>query len=64
VHAVVLGGVTPPDLEAADAVTVTQLSPGDPPGAFAAAIHRSLTATRRASRYSVLHTPTGTQVLS
>lgn len=64
VHAVVLGGVTPPDLEAADNVTVTPLSPGDPPGAFAAAIHRSLTSTRRASRYSVLHTPHGKHVLS
>lgn len=64
VHAVVLGGVTPPGLEAADNVTVTPLSPGDPPGAFAAAIHRSLTATRRASRYSVLHTPRGREVLS
>lgn len=64
VHAVVLGGVTPPDLEAAGNVAVTPLSPGDPPGAFAAAIHRSLTATRRASRYSVLHSPGGKQVLS
>ena len=64
IHAVVLGGVTPPDLESADNVTVTPLSPGDPPGVFAAAIHGSLTATRRASRYSVLHTPHGKQVLS
>lgn len=64
IHAVVLGGRIPPDLVDATNVTVTPLSPGDPPGAFAAAIHRSLTATRRASRYSVLHTPRGREVLS
>lgn len=64
VHVVALGGYAPLDLEDADNVTVTPLSPGDPPGAFAVAIHRSLTATRRATRYSVLHTPAGKQVLS
>lgn len=64
VHAVALGGRVPPDLQTADNVTVTPLIPEDAPGTFAAAIHRSLTATRRASRYSVLHSPTGKQVLS
>ena len=63
-HAVVLGGTVPPDLEAADNVTVTPLSPEDPPGTFAAALLRSMTATRRAARYSVLHSPAGKQVLS
>ncbi len=64
VHAVVLGGVVPPDLVDAPNVTVTPLSPEDPPGAFAAAIHRSLTASRRGRRYSVLHGPAGKAVLS
>ncbi len=64
IHAVVLGGNVPPDLLSASNVTVTTLSPGDPPGAFAAALHRSLTATRRAARHSLLHGPHGKQVLS
>lgn len=55
IHAVVLGGSTPPDLMDTGTITVTPLSAGDPPGAFAAALHRSLTATRRAARHSVLH---------
>lgn len=63
IHAVVLGGQVPPDLVDAQNVTVTPLSPDDPPGAFAAAIHRSLTATRRGRRYSVRHETTGKQVL-
>jgi hypothetical protein len=54
VHAVVLGGNPPLDL-AASGVTVTPLSSQDPPGSFAAALHTSLTATRRGRRYSVLH---------
>jgi hypothetical protein len=63
VHAIVLGGIVPPDLLAAD-LTVTTVEATDPPGKFAAAIHRSLTATRRGARYSVLHTPrAGKQVL-
>ncbi|SIS17829.1 hypothetical protein [Microbacterium sp. RURRCA19A] len=64
IHAVVLGGQVPPDLVGADNVTVTTLSAGDPPGAFAAALHRSLTATRVAARHSLLHGPAGKQVLS
>lgn len=64
VHAVVLGGEAPLDLNTAHTITVTPLGVGDPPGTFAAAIHRSLTATRRAARYSVLHTPHGREVLS
>lgn len=63
IHAVVLGGQVPPDLVDADNVTTTPLSPGDPPGAFASALHRSLTATRRAARHSLLHGPHGKQVL-
>jgi len=63
IHAVVLGGHVPPDLENAENITTTPLSPGDPPGAFAAALHRSLTATRRAARQSLLHGPNGKQVL-
>lgn len=63
IHAVVLGGQVPPDLVSADNVTSTTISPGDPPGAFAAALHRSLTATRRAARHSLLHGPHGKQVL-
>jgi len=64
VHAVVLGGNVPPDLVEADNVTVTTLCSDDAPGAFAATVLRSLTATRRAARHSVLHTPHGNQVLS
>jgi hypothetical protein len=63
VHAVVLGGRVPPDLVDAPNVTVTPLSPEDPPGAFAAAIHRTMTATRRGRRYSVLHGKAGKEVL-
>lgn len=58
VHAVVLGGSPPLDL-VADTITITPITPQDAPGTFAAAIHRSLTATRRGRRYSVLHTPRG-----
>lgn len=54
VHAVVLGGRPPLDLVDAESVTVTPLQVSDPPGSFAAAVHRSLTATRRGRRYSVL----------
>jgi hypothetical protein len=54
VHAVVLGGSPPSDLVQPD-ITVTPISPLDPPGSFAAALHRSLTATRRAHRRCVLH---------
>lgn len=64
IHAVVLGGRIPMELEAISNVTVTSLSPGDPPGAFAAALHRSLTATRRAARFSMLHGPHGKEALS
>jgi hypothetical protein len=64
IHAVVLGGNVPPDLVAADNITVTPLSAGDAPGAFAAALHRSLTATRVAARHSLLHGAHGKQVLS
>lgn len=64
IHAVVLGGQVPPDL-VQDNITVTPLSPSDAPGTFAAALLRSMTATRRAARYSVLHAPHGgKQVLS
>lgn len=64
IHAVVLGGHVPPDLVGADNITVTPLSAGDPPGAFAAALHRSLTATRVAARHSLLHGSHGKQALS
>ncbi|MCC4907781.1 hypothetical protein [Microbacterium sp. cx-59] len=64
VHAVVLGGQVPPDLINAPNMTVTPLSQSDPPGTFAAAIHRSLTATRRGTRHSVLHGPLGKEALS
>lgn len=57
VHAVVLGDDPPLDLEGADSVTITHLSAADPPGSFAAALLRSMTATRRGARRSVLHTP-------
>lgn len=55
VHAVVLGGTLPPDLVDQPTITITPISSQDPPGSFAAALHHSLTATRRAARYSVLH---------
>lgn len=55
VHAVVLGGDSPLDLKGAPNISVTPLRASDPSGSFAAAVHRSLTATRRAARYSVLH---------
>lgn len=58
IHAVVLGGLIPPDL-VQDNITVTPLAPADAPGTFAAALLRSMTATRWAARYSVLHTPHG-----
>ncbi|PTT22950.1 hypothetical protein DBR36_00975 [Microbacterium sp. HMWF026] len=64
IHAVLLGGHVPPDIVGADNITVTPLSAGDPPGAFAAALHRSLTATRVAARHSLLHGPHGKQALS
>lgn len=64
IHAVVLGGNVAPDLIGADNITVTPLNVGDPPGAFAAALHRSLTATRLAARHSLLHGSAGKQVLS
>lgn len=54
VHAVVLGGTPPLDL-VDTGLTVTPITPHDPPGSFAAALHRSLTATRRARRHPVLH---------
>ncbi|QAY74257.1 hypothetical protein ET445_13905 [Agromyces protaetiae] len=60
VHAVVLSGGAPRDLDGAANVTVTPLRASDPPGSFAAAIHRSLTTTRRGHRYSVLHRGTST----
>lgn len=63
VHAVILGGQVPPDLIDAPNVTVTPLRPSDPSGTFAAAIQRSLTATRRGARYSVLHGSSGKTVL-
>jgi hypothetical protein len=54
VHAVVLNAEPPADLRG-DNITITRLGYGDPPGALAAAIHRSLTATRRGRRLSPLH---------
>ncbi|WP_315070691.1 hypothetical protein [uncultured Microbacterium sp.] len=63
IHAVVLGGNVPPDLMQ-DNVTITTLSPDDAPGSFAAALMRSMTATRRSARYSVLHSPRGKRVIS
>lgn len=57
VHAVVLGGQPPLDLFDNSSITFTSLSESDPPGTFAAAIHRSMTATRRGARHSVLHQP-------
>lgn len=59
VHAVVLGGRAPLDLDGAENITVTPLSEQDPPGTFAAAILRSMTATRRAARHSALHSGPG-----
>lgn len=63
VHAVVLGGHVPPDLTQ-DNTTVTPLTESDAPGTFAAALLRSMTATRRAARHSVLHTPAGKRALT
>ncbi|WP_125130775.1 hypothetical protein [Microbacterium sp. 10M-3C3] len=63
VHALLLGGNTPLDLHQ-EHITVTRITSSDAPGTFGAAIHRSLTATRRGARYSVLHTPRGREVLS
>lgn len=54
VHAVVLNATPPPDL-AAENITITRISHDDPPGSLAAAVHRSLTATRRGRRLSVRH---------
>lgn len=54
VHAVVLNAQPPADL-AGENITITRLQHGDPPGALAAAIHRSLTATRRGRRLSMIH---------
>lgn len=54
VHAVVLNAEPPADL-AGENITITRLQHGDPPGALAAAIHRSLTATRRGRRLSMIH---------
>jgi hypothetical protein len=54
VHAVVLNAEPPTDLRGEN-ITITRLRHGDTPGALAAAIHRSLTATRRGRRLSILH---------
>lgn len=54
VHAVILNADAPPDLVGPN-ISITRLAHGDPPGALAAAIHRSLTATRRGRRVSLLH---------
>jgi hypothetical protein len=54
VHAVVLNATPPVDLRGEN-ITITRLRYSDPPGALAAAIHRSLTATRRGRRLSPLH---------
>lgn len=54
VHAVVLNAAPPPDLTGEN-IAITEVGYDDPPGAVAAAIHRSLTATRRGRRLSVLH---------
>ncbi len=62
VHAVVLGGQIPPDL-LQDNVMVTPLSPEDAPGTLAAAILRSLAASRRSAHHSVLRTPHGNRIL-
>jgi len=53
VHAVVLNGEPPADLEAEN-ITVTKVTSGDPVGSVATAVHRSLTATRRGARTSLL----------
>ncbi len=53
VHAVVFNAEPPIELEA-DNITVTQVVSGDPVGSVAAAVHRSLTATRRGARGSLL----------
>ena len=36
-------------------ITITRIGPNDPPGAVAAAVHRSLTATRKGRRLSERH---------
>jgi hypothetical protein len=54
VHAVVLNAEPPVDLRGEN-ITITRLKYSDPPGALAAAIHRSLTATRRGRRLSPKH---------
>ena len=54
VHAVILNTEPPADLRGEN-ITITRLEYSDPPGALAAAIHRSLTATRRGRRLSPLH---------
>lgn len=54
VHAVVLNAEPPLEL-AGQNITITRIGPNDPPGAVAAAVHRSLTATRRGRRLSERH---------
>ncbi|MBM7472496.1 hypothetical protein [Subtercola frigoramans] len=54
VHAVVLSAEPPPDLRGEN-ISITRISHDDPLGAVAAAVHRSLTATRRGRRLSPLH---------
>jgi len=54
VHAVVLNANPPEELRGEN-ITITRLVHGDPPGAMAAALHRSLTATRRGRRLSLIH---------
>lgn len=54
VHAVVLNA-EPPVALTGDNITITRLEYGDPPGALAAAIHLSLTGTRRGRRLSRMH---------
>lgn len=58
VHAVVLNA-EPPAALVGDNITVTRIKYGDPPGALAAAIHQSLTDTRRGRRLSRLHVNRG-----
>lgn len=53
VHAVVLNTDPPGELDA-DNITVTRIASGDPAGSVAAAIHRSLTTSRRGARNSLL----------
>ncbi|HEY2643006.1 MAG TPA: hypothetical protein VGI56_04550 [Galbitalea sp.] len=54
IHAVVLNAEPPNDLSGEN-ITITRVQYEDPPGALAAAIHRSLTATRRGRRLSAVH---------